>query len=140
MTTTIEPIKDGREQFLADVFTAAIEGGINYWAEVNTYRWQYCGDDEGVPGRSLSYRRDFYAVVRDHDQETAERAGDLRIDAEVIQRGAELLAEQWKDADEKSYAHRFVIANRTNGEDGDYDAGIADQVVQTGLFGSVVYG
>lgn len=38
------------------------------------------------------------------------------------------------------YWKQFLLANRTNGEDGDYDSDIADNVLQAGIFGEVIYG
>lgn len=43
-------------------------------------------------------------------------------------------------ADEGSYGWQTVVFDRTNGEDGDYDANTADNVIQFAVFGQVIYG
>lgn len=126
-----------RKQFLQDVLTTAIEGGINYWAGVDEYKW------DGLPVG------DAYAVVVEQEEITTDEDGfDVypesakhRVDIDVIAKGIGILLEKRKDERwKKHYWHQFVIANRTNSDEGDYDADIADQILQAGLFGEVVYG
>lgn len=40
----------------------------------------------------------------------------------------------------ESYAWQTVIFDRTNGEDGDYDANTADNVLQFAIYGQVIFG
>lgn len=117
-----------REQFLKDVLITAVEGGINYWAAVSEYEpekgtvtvWEDV-DDDGTFGKAHLVTIDTIA----HGIQvltTGENAG------KAFCMGS---AEYWK---------QFLLANRTNSEDGDYDADIADNVLQAGLFDSIVYG
>lgn len=39
-----------------------------------------------------------------------------------------------------SYLYQLIVFDRTNGEDGDYDANTADMVMQYAIFGEVRYG
>lgn len=39
-----------------------------------------------------------------------------------------------------SYLYQLIVFDRTNGEDGDYDANTADMVMQFAIFGEVRYG
>lgn len=111
---------DERKQFLTDVLTTAVEGGINYWASVDEYEWD-------VP------LGEAYVVVRDMEDDTTHR-----VDLDVIAKGIGIeVAGKW---DPGSYFAQFVIANRTNGKDGDFDASVADVILQAGIFGKVVYG
>jgi hypothetical protein len=72
----------------------------------------------------------------------------LTIDIDVIERGWKLfmdrvlIAARAEDPSMECSRHYFrqaIIAYLTDGEEGDYDADIADLVVQYGLFGEIVY-
>lgn len=125
-----------RKEFLADVFTTAIEGGINYWSQVEEYHWQ------GTEGRMQDADLDgFYAEIIEIG-DGYERIPH-RIDQAVIVRGLNLLcnnADPIKFAPTGRLLADLLLANRTNGSDGDFDADSADCVVQAGLFGEIVYG
>lgn len=79
----------------------------------------------------------------------------LRLDLAVVDRGAQLFVRycrgeidsnghdveesQRVDLPDGHYWRQFVVAEATHGAEGDYDAAVADNVVQFGLFGEVVY-
>lgn len=119
---------DKRLEFLTDVLTTAIEGGINYWGGVSEYKWD-------VPLGTA------YAVVHENEDsgEGVIPEDGYRVDLDVIARGIGVLLEQYKDRPKTSYWWQFVKANRTNGEDGDYDADVADQILQAGIYKSVIF-
>lgn len=128
MTDTVT----ARDQLLYDIFTTALEGGINYWAQVDAYHiWKSKALDEDVHG--------FYAIIRDQDDEDAEW---VTVNIEVMRRGYTLAtspAHEWRNrlawsSDEKP---PLVVTVDT---EWDYDAGDADCILQLGLFGDVVYG
>lgn len=108
-----------REEFLKDVLITAVEGGINYWASVDDYE-PYKGtvtiieEEEGAP----------FKVTMDTVAKGIGIARKERIGSMI---GLE-------------YVKQFWLADETNGEDGDYDADIADQIIQLAIFGKVVYG
>lgn len=123
-----------RKQFLFDLFTTAIEGGINYWAEVEGYRCSLDGTKEDLDG--------FYATIT---RSEGDWDGEKRIDIEVIDRGLALFRQQVSDGKigypgGGDYFEQLVVADQSDGDDGDYDACGADCVVQLGLFGEVVCG
>lgn len=96
----------------ADIFVAAIEGGINYWAVVDDYQF-----DQGS--------RFEWAHARIYD-----------IDGEQ----SHLLdsrSENWHNAVANAASH-FNMSLEDFFED--HDAGSADVAVQFALFGEVVYG
>lgn len=107
-----------------DVFVTAIEGGINYWAEVITYRHL-----EGEEG--------WQAVVIDRE---SDENLPHRIDQEVITRGIERAVGNVVNgyhATAVNNLHRSLLGLT---DDADYDADTADMIVQFGLFGEVIYG
>lgn len=79
-------------------------------------------------------------------------ARGLRMVREYVNGTRELYNGEWdyylkKDpewlpsqASEDSYLRQLVLFDRTNGEDGDYDANTADMVMQYAIFGEVRYG
>lgn len=162
------PLSVGRKTFLHCVFTTAIEGGIQYWARVDGYHWQ-ARRSGGHPNQQPVDDLDgFYAVIRsteadaDDEDDTGwgitglEREHTLRINLDVIERGTTLFArycrgeinshgidvpeEQRKPLADDAYWRQFLAAEATHGEEGDYDAMVADYIVQFGLFGELVYG
>lgn len=50
--------------------------------------------------------------------------------------------EDWKPSkgSTDSYLYQLIVFDRTNGEEGDYDANTADMVMQFAVFGQVIYG
>ena len=135
LTLTLAP----EQGTLHDIFTTAIEGGINYWCRVARYHWSV--DDKGD-------ERDyaFFAEVLDSEDEDEDEDEALpprrRIDAEVILRG--LVAYASMPPTERRYPLREkAIRLLMGGEVADavdYDAEDADCIVQMGLFGKLVYG
>ena len=108
-----------RTTFLADVMTTALEGGINYWAEV---------DDVSTvedPNEVLGWRYNGAHLVGYEDGE------GYSIDLNTIARGLNLIAAKYP-------ASHITKGNREQ-DAGDIDAIDADAVVQYGLFGELVY-
>ena len=103
-----------------DEFTTAIEGGINYWSGVHEYHWD---------------RADWFAVIEDIE------GVQHRIDREVIRRGMRVLADN--KSSRFSGVYCGVVRSGFQATEAWWDAtdaDTADQVVQAGLFGEVVYG
>lgn len=115
VTTTTE-IPD---QFLADLITAAVEGGVNYWAEVSAYVWD-------VPDPTLAY-----AVLHEVGDEAEADPTPLNLTTDAVARGLLLLAE----TDPRRFG-RLVDPDN----DWDHDAEDADVIAQLALLGEVVYG
>lgn len=153
---------EARKAFLHGVFTTALEGGIGYWSVADQYVW--CKPDS--EDRAQEDLDGFYATVHELDEDgegvSRDRLGyefryninGLRIDIDTIARGVRLFTRyvygridyQGNKVDDPKpvaadhYWRQFLKADQTNGDDGDYDSIVADNIVQFGLFGKVVYG
>jgi hypothetical protein len=118
VTTTTEV----EDEFIRDIFTTALEGGIGYWSACALYRWDTVQPNE------------FVAVIHEldpDDDETADEHGygpAINIDHAVIVAGLTKMAEK--------YPQQFLDIVK----DEDYDAGDADIIVQLAIFGEVKYG
>lgn len=124
------PRTDKRKEFLTDLLTTAVEGGINYWAGVIRYKWD---TDTGTAlGEAFV---DLYETEEAYDKKP-EDIEVFHVTIDTIAHGIGILREKHAHYPPKA----FWEADRTNGEDGDYDAGDADAILQAGLFGEVVYG
>ena len=109
-----------------DEFTTAIEGGINYWAEIVAYKWD---------------RAKWYAEIIEWGAGSDSTPGRHRIDREVIRRGMQVLADS--KSSRFSGVYCGVVRSGFQATEAWWDAvdaDTADQVVQAGLFGEVVYG
>lgn len=114
-----------RDDVFHDIFTTALEGGINYWAECSEYHWTSSGTLDLLG---------FYAVIHDTEDEEGKT---YRIDRSVISKGYALAAgPKGKERLGWSTSRPPLIPSG----DWDYDAGDADIIVQLGLFGEVWYG
>lgn len=119
-----------RVQFLSDVLTTAVEGGINYWSYVSEYK------PFGNP--PTVYVHEMAEDGEAHEETDAKFFIGINEIARAI-RTIQNNPAKFRFA-HQGYWLQFWEANRTNGEDGDYDAGIADCIVQVACFGEVVYG
>jgi hypothetical protein len=111
------------EESLADILIVAIEGGVNYWATVHDYR------HEGG---------DVRAVISDSE----DRADRFEVTPETIREGLRrLVSGECKihipefDGPIRSMAQGILV-----NPDYDYDAGDADNIVQSGLFNEIRFG
>lgn len=110
-----------REQFIQDIFVTAIEGGINYWVNfqsINKIEW---------PQDIVGWRYESVHILDDDGDSYV-------IDKNTIIKGINMIVKRNAEQDKA-----LILANRTNGYDGDYDALDADKIVQFGLFGDLVY-
>ena len=139
-----------------DVFTTAIEGGINYWAQVQEYNNH---TEYARPGGALVGDDEWYADIIDTvveaDGNSDPRPERHRITRKTIQDGFKVLVGETDESREAnrihprslhaklSFALATVVASKgTMGGDFEdlLDADTADMVVQAGLFGEVIYG
>ena len=131
-----------RDQFLTDIFTTALEGGIQYWAQVHEYR----------------HEENPRAVITEYEDEE-EPPHVITLD--TIARGVSRIARARPNEIEylAQWKRKLVAAasrqNRTDPENinledvrpgpmsnfgYDIDADVADDILQVALFGKVVYG
>lgn len=148
--TVVEPVGEmpterpsktpGFDQFLADLFTTALEGGIGYWSSASSYHIWIDGDS--TKGEDLL---GFYADIHDDEQ-----GGDYHVNRRIIARGWHKLNTH-KDPDPASPDHvTWRKALNWSSEtppcawsaeaEWDFDASDADMILQLGLLDDVVYG
>ena len=112
-----------REQFLNDLLVTAIEGGINYWAWITDAEQTH--DKQGrVTG---------YKSVTIREKENGDQTYTITID--TMATGINRLLKRLS----YDIAADLHLANKTNGDDGDFDALDADQIVQHAIFDKSVY-
>jgi hypothetical protein len=143
-----------REQFLADIITAAVEGGTGYWAQCARYKW------EGLDAK------DVHAVLLAEDDDDAREkrreagakkraeTGDGRLtvdEALAIEGGGALLLNidavargigritRGEIQINASLKKLIAEASREN-DAGDIDADAADAIAQAALLGELTYG
>lgn len=139
MTTTAPATRtrsEERTEFITDVFTTALEGGINYWAVVTEY--QHDGD----------YPHATIVDAEAHYQDEITPETTWHVDLDTIAKGLNRITKA--KAGEIEYLHEghrrlVAAANRANdcapdGHNDDIDADVADNILQVALFGKVVYG
>ena len=115
-----------RNKFLADVFVAVIEGGIDYWAQIRNYHYQ--NDDEGN--------------LVDAEAEVKGNEGGppddwVRIDLKTVSKGLEILR-QGKVKINRTLLGNTLVADVTN-DAGEIDSKLADCIIQVALFDDIVY-
>jgi hypothetical protein len=137
-----------RQQFLADVITTGVEGGIGYWArvidrkrsldldwlEITVVEWESAIDELGLSPYSYDQLDDVTegSTLADawiHHVDRDKVASAIR---RIIKPGSDIsLAED--------YVERIALANRLN-DAGEIDALDADAIIQVAALGDVVYG
>ena len=101
----------------ADLFVAAVEGGINYWAEISDYEFSF---DAGPYGSDTDFASASITVF--------DSGNTWKLDSR---------SEEWHNAvaEAAKYMHQSLADFFE-----DHDAGSADIVTQFALFGEVIYG
>lgn len=114
-----------------DLITTAVEGGINYWAQVSGYQW------DGVPVQVTVHE-----IEPSEDQKEAVVCKVTTV--EMVQAIGDLVAGRVKAFSSMGYGQTFrdrLIAWMTGNEDDfDFDANDADAMMQIACLGEVVYG
>lgn len=103
--------------FLTDVLTTAIENGGYGWFAVEEYQWEDTEDPHAL------------IVAQDDDKR-------YYVNLDVISSGLRKIRERWTG--QPNYGG-LREADRTNGEEGDYDVFDALAVIEYALFGKVTY-
>jgi len=136
-------------EFLKDIAITAAEGGIQYWAYLETYKWRdvtKASAEEHITFESGIQRKitvetawtelpfpELKLFKHEDCGEEAEGTATLyTVTPETIRKGLELAIQRPGSLIDLA----LVIANDSSG----LDAGDADNIVQLGLFGEIVYG
>lgn len=138
------------KQLCHDIFVTALEGGIGYWSVAHSYHWT-SGDDEH--GHAVEDLDGFYADIEETEYEGVDPGPDQNkhhIDRSVIEKGIRAIATG--DLEHPDYVGSGLVGmcniamrlphtpTQYDDERLDFDAGDADNVVQAGLFGDIIYG
>lgn len=123
-----------RIEFLTDLLTTAVDGGISYWATIVSYRWD-CPPEQR------------HATVVEADDVAAEGEPEpARYRVTLDDLAAALGKIRRREVRLNDHLRQIIVdIDRTNnGETGelrgeDMDANTADIVFQTACFGSVVF-
>lgn len=135
---------DERAQFLADVLTTAVEGGINHWAAVSGYRW-YSPTVEGGRAEHVEGQANAYVTVHENEVDTDGEDGcvvrsigvdDIARVLGEIRRTPRREGPEWMHDD---LVAEILAADRLN-DAGEIDAGACDCLMQIAVLGKVVYG
>lgn len=118
---------DERKEFLADILSAAVEGGIGYWAQVRDYTW---GTDLGL--HSLEGPGAFATV------QIKVKGGWKKVNADTIATG--IIAIKGPDFQVNHDLRGTILAADAENDATELDAEAADAIVQAALFGELVYG
>jgi hypothetical protein len=129
-----------RAEFLNDIITTALEGGIGYWSQASQYQWidDYDGRVHVVVGDEIPGGNATAIVHRLNDDESDYVEEGLLIDQACVRRGLRRILDGDAPVGER-YREGIRDANRAN-DASLIDADDADVIVQAGLFGEVVYG
>lgn len=114
-------------EFLNDVLITAIEGGVNYWAEIEDYETLTCGDC------NLTIAT---AKLREHEAE--DDAGWYTINDDTIVTGYRRMTHP--EAIVNSQLRDEVTAAVKEDDAGQLDIEHADVLVQFAVFSQIVYG
>lgn len=134
-----------REQFLADIITAAIEGGTGYWAVTLRYKWQDVppaevhavimpeeeGDEWAVNFRQTAGRKP-------NTQDALDAKMAHRIDIDTIASGISKIVANKVTVN--GTIKGVIVAADLDNDAGMIDADAADCIVQAALFNTLVYG
>lgn len=138
-----------REQYLADIITAAVEGGTGYWAQVARYKWEGlaakdvhavllpedCADDVEAAADLLREAKGRKPTL---DELLAE-CDDLKLlDIEAIARGIGRIRRG--EVQINGQLRALILAADAENDAGDIDADAADAITQIALLGEITYG
>jgi hypothetical protein len=143
-----------RQEFLRDVATTAVEGGIGYWSCATHYRWTTDGSgdlDKQLPFPEVRIipaesPEDFDGelapgVTGTRFVEKGRYLGlEITLTADMLERGLAMFADASKDIDLNAKSRKEVIGAATLNDACDIDADLADYIVQVSVFGKVVFG
>ena len=140
-----------RKQFLMDLLTCGVEGGIGYWARI--YDSERTPELDWVSITLVDHEDASQALELEPftgygELDDAVLKNDPRIEKfkftvtlDDIEKALEkLIASPAEVKIHPSNIGQLIVANATNGEDGDFDADSGDWLVQIACFGEVVYG
>lgn len=141
MTTATAGRSRELQTFYADVVGTAIEGGVNYWAQVHSYAWYSTTISGGTADPAPGGGDNAYAVISPSDEGDGESDGgaSYSVTADTIAHAFTVLAAGPVQYLSDASRRRYLTARREL-EAGDLDSSDADNLLQLGIFGQIVYG
>lgn len=130
-----------REEFLGDIISTALEGGIGYWSAAHQYQYvdelrsdrpvRVCvGKQQGDQAR---------ATVQELDEDGYDFEGPIHeITLDTIAHGIQLILDGKAGVNQRIKSNIY-LANAEN-DAGYIDADDADVIVQAGVLGEIKYG
>lgn len=110
-----------------DVIVTAVEGGIGYWAMIDSYDWK----EPTFEPRNTRYTASAKITCE---------GKAYRIDFLTVRRAFQLLRRGPLTSPAEATRGRLIGQQFISADDREIDANDADIIVQLGLFGQVVYG
>jgi hypothetical protein len=127
-----------RQEFLSDIITTALEGGVGYWSVATAYEWFDPTTSGGTATPGPNGTANAYATI--HETEGDDAIGPpLLVDVDAIARALGIMRKGTPEGWNAQDVARCLAASAAN-DAGDIDAGDADCIVQVAVLGSVVYG
>ncbi len=114
---------NNQTDFLSCVLVTAVEGGVNYWAEVRNYHWE------------VDKQNNFLSAVVEIKTNESEWQ---TLNLDLIRKGIEKIQNNEVNIN-KDILESIVTGNLTN-DASEIDSDGADCIVQVVLFGEIVYG
>lgn len=130
MTVTMQiiaPFTHEETVFLSDIISTAVEGGIGYWSQVDSYTWD---DASGEPGWEPT------TVVVYDTEEDGENAEPMPLDIAKVAEGINRLVQGWPN----TVVTKDTLSGLATLDAGEIDSDAADAIVQCALLGEMVYG
>lgn len=122
---------EARTEFLSDIITTAVEGGVNGWARVEQYQYVidgevsvFCGERVGDGAR---------ATIVDVD---GGARGELTVDT-IAAAIAKITS---GTVSVGGYVANAIMEASRENDAGEIDAGLADTIAQVAVLGEEVYG
>lgn len=123
-------------QLLRDIVITACEGGIGYWSQLSVYKWRNPDAPDDASMADDGTYLPFPEVVL---HELAEDEGDYKEDG-VKLTPEMIVAGMQKALEQGNHSSGNIIRALAENDAGHLDADDADNIVQFGVLGSIVYG
>lgn len=132
------PRSPERAEFLTDMITTAVEGGIGYWSTVSDYRWYSPTVTGGTAAPGPHGTANAHATI--HEDHAAPEAG-IHIGLDEIDSALHRITTTPVEGISTHQRERLTRAHHANDHtEADLGADDADAVVQVACFGRVIYG
>lgn len=117
-----------RKEFLSDILITATEGGINYWSQLLSRKWEQ-------PDRNI-----LLAVrVQPIDDDWQPEGEAVLVDQAKLEGALALILDTRREFSVRGDIYQAIALGNRNNDAGEIDAEAADVIVQAACFGEIVY-